>query len=90
MAHHHSAKKRIRRNARRAEFNRARLGRVRSFVKKVELAIAGGDKDGAQAALRLAEPELARGARARVIHRNAVARKVSRLSSRIKAMGQAQ
>lgn len=86
MAHHPSAKKRIRRNARRATVNRARIGRVRTFTKKVELAIASGDKGAAQTALRAAQPELHRGVRGGVLHRNAAARKVSRLSSRIKAM----
>ena len=86
MAHHKSAKKRIRRNARRAEINRDRIGRVRSFVKKVELAIAGGDKETAQAALRAAQPELHRGVTRGVLHRNTAARKLSRLNARVKAM----
>ena len=62
MAHHKSAKKRIRRNARREDINGARVSRIRSYVKAVELAIAGGDKSSAQAALQAAQPELARGA----------------------------
>ena len=86
MAHHKSAKKRIRRNARRAEINRDRIGRVRSCVKKVELAIAGGDKETAQAALRAAQPELHRGVTRGVLHRNTAARKLSRLNARVKAM----
>lgn len=86
MAHHKSAKKRIRRNARRAEINRNRIGRVRSFVKKVELAISGGDKDAAAAALRAAQPELHRGVTRGVLHRNTAARKLSRLNARVKAM----
>jgi small subunit ribosomal protein S20 len=89
MAHHKSAKKRIRRNARRTEINRDRIGRVRSFVKKVELAIAGGDQDAAQAALRAAQPELHRGANRGVLHRNPAARKIARLNARVKAMGSA-
>lgn len=83
MANHQSAKKRIRSNARRAAVNRARLSRIRTFVKAVELAIATGDKAAAQAALKAAEPELARGARSGVLHRNTVARKMSRLASRV-------
>jgi len=86
MAHHKSAKKRIRSNARRAEVNRARVSRIRSFVKKVETAIAGGDKAAAQAALKEAQPELHRGVRAGVLHDNTAARKLSRLSARIKAI----
>ena len=86
MAHHKSAKKRIRRNLRRAAINGARISRIRTFVKNVELAIAGGDKDAAQAAYRQAQPELHRGVNKGVLHRNTVARKLSRLSARIKAM----
>lgn len=86
MAHHKSAKKRIRSNARRAEVNRTRVSRIRSFVKKVETAIAGGDKTVAQAAFKEAQPELHRGVRAGVLHDNTVARKLSRLSARIKAL----
>ncbi len=86
MAHHKSAKKRIRRNARREDINRARVGRIRTFVKAVELAIAGGDKTKAQEALKAAQPELARGVRSGVMHRNTVARKLSRLSARVKAI----
>jgi len=86
MAHHKSAKKRIRRNARREDINGARVSRIRTFVKAVELAIAGGDKTKAQAALQAAQPELARGVRVGVLHRNTVARKLSRLSARVKAI----
>ena len=86
MAHHKSAKKRIRSNARRAEVNRTRVSRNRCFVKKVETAIAGGDKTAAQAAFKEAQPELHRGVRAGVLHDNTVARKLSRLSARIKAL----
>ena len=87
MAHHKSAKKRIRRNARRAEINRSRISRIRTFVKKVELAIASGDKSAAQTALRAAQPEMHRGVNKGVLHRNTVGRKISRLSARIKALG---
>jgi small subunit ribosomal protein S20 len=87
MAHHKSAKKRIRRNAKRYEINHARKSRVRTFVKKVESAIQRGDKPAAQEALKHAEPELARGVDKGVIHRNTMARKMSRLSQRVKALG---
>ena len=87
MAHHQSAKKRIRRNARREAINGARVGRVRTFVKKVETAIASGDKSVAQAALKAAQPEMHRGVTKGVVHKNAVSRKLSRLSERIKALG---
>ena len=87
MAHHKSAKKRIRRNARRAEINRSRVSRIRTFVKKVELAISTGDKPAAETALRAAQPELHRGVNKGVLHRNTAARKLSRLSTRIKAIG---
>ena len=87
MAHHKSAKKRIRRNARRASINRSRIGRVRTFVKRVELAIASGDKGAAQTALKLAQPEIHRGVTRGVLHRNTASRKLSRLNARIKAMG---
>ncbi len=86
MAHHKSAKKRIRRNARRTEINHARISRVRTFVKKVEEAIASGDQQNAQAAFRAAQPEMHRGVTKGVLHKNTTARKLSRLSARIKAM----
>ena len=87
MAHHSSAKKRIRRNARREAINGARVGRVRTFVKRVETAIASGDKSAAQAALKSAQPEMHRGVTKGVVHKNTVSRKLSRLSARIKALG---
>ncbi|MDR3440449.1 30S ribosomal protein S20 [Telmatospirillum sp.] len=86
MAHHSSAKKRIRQTERRTEVNRARVSRIRTFVKKVETLIAGGDKTLATEALREAEPELMRGVQAGVVHQNAASRKVSRLVARIKAL----
>jgi small subunit ribosomal protein S20 len=86
MANHQSAKKRIRRNTRRADINGARVGRIRTHVKAVELAIASGDKSAAQAALKAAEPELARGVRSGVMPKNTVARKISRLSARVKGI----
>ena len=87
MAHHKSAKKRIRRNARRAEINRSRISRIRTFVKNVEQAIGAGDKPAAEAAFRAAQPELHRGVGKGVLHRNTADRKLSRLSARIKAIG---
>jgi len=86
MAHHKSAQKRIRSNARRAEVNTARVGRIRTFLKRVETAISSGNKDAAQAEFKLAQPELQRGTTRGVIHRNTVSRKLSRLTARIKAM----
>jgi small subunit ribosomal protein S20 len=86
MAHHISAKKRIRQTERRTEVNRSRVSRIRTFVKKVELAIAGGDKTVAAAALKDAEPELMKGVQAGVLHKNTASRKVSRLVARIKSL----
>ncbi|MEZ5648683.1 MAG: 30S ribosomal protein S20 [Alphaproteobacteria bacterium] len=86
MAQHESAKKRIRRNSRRKELNRDRTSRVRSIVKKVETAIAGGDKKAATEAFKIAAPEMQRGVSKGVIHKNTAARKISRLSSRIKGL----
>ncbi len=86
MATHVSAEKRIRQTARRTQVNRARLSRIRTFVKKVETAIAARDKDAARAAFADAQPELHRGAQKGVLHKNSVARKLSRLSARINAL----
>lgn len=86
MAHHKSAKKRIRQTARRTEVNGARVSRVRTFIKKVELAIASGNKVEAAAALRIAEPELMRAAQVGVFEKNTASRKVSRLVARIKSL----
>ncbi len=86
MAHHKSAQKRIRRNARRAEINGARISRIRTFVKKVEIAITSGDKTAAEAAFKQAEPEMHRGVTKGVLHRNTAARKISRLSKRVRAL----
>ncbi|HEX7712317.1 MAG TPA: 30S ribosomal protein S20 [Sphingomonadaceae bacterium] len=83
MANTPQAKKRIRRNDRRAEINGARISRIRSFVKKVESAIAGGDRQAAEAAFKDAQPELARGVARGVLHKNTASRKISRLSKRI-------
>jgi small subunit ribosomal protein S20 len=86
MANNASATKRIRQTAVRTERNQARKSRMRTFVKKVEQAIAGGDKAVAAAALREAQPEMQRAATKGVTHANTVARKLSRLSARIKAL----
>ena len=89
MANTASARKRIRQTVRRTERNKARKSRVRTFVKKVELALAGHDKEAALAALKEAAPELQRAAGKGVMHRNTVARKLSRLSKRVKAISPA-
>jgi small subunit ribosomal protein S20 len=86
MAQHKSAKKRIRRNARRAVVNGARRSRIRTFITKVELAIDGGKKDEAAAALKAAQPEIQRGVTKGVVLKNTASRKISRLNARIKAM----
>lgn len=86
MANHSSAKKRIRQTERRTEVNRARISRIRTFVRKVEEAITSGNKEAASAALRDVQPELMRGTKAGLLHRNMVARRMSRLSKRIKSM----
>ena len=86
MANTPQARKRIRRNANRAEINGNRLSRIRTFVKKVEAAIAGGDKAADAEALHAAQPELARGVARGVLHKNTVARKMSRLSKRVASL----
>ncbi len=87
MPNSSSAKKRLRQTERKTKVNRSRISRIRTFVRKVEEAIESGDSDAAKAALRAAEPELIRGARKSVLHRNTARRKVSRLSKQIRAMG---
>jgi small subunit ribosomal protein S20 len=86
MANTASARKRIRQIERRTERNRARKSRVRTFIRDVEGAIASANKDEAVAALRRAQPELQRAAGKGVVPKNTVARKISRLSKRIKAL----
>ena len=86
MAQHKSAKKRIRQTERRTAVNRARVSRVRNFIKKLETAIASGDKSAAQVAFKEAQPEIQRGVRTGALQRNTAARKLSRLSARIKAL----
>jgi small subunit ribosomal protein S20 len=87
MANTPQAKKRIRRNDRRAEINGARVSRIRTFVKKVELALVAGDREAAIAALAAAQPEMARGVSKGVVHKNTASRKFSRLTKRVSALG---
>jgi len=86
MANTPQAEKRIRRNERRAAINKARLSRIRTYVKRVELAIESGTKSEAQAALLAAQPELMRGVSRGVMHKNTVSRKISRLNKRVAAL----
>jgi small subunit ribosomal protein S20 len=86
MANHKSAEKRHRQILRRTEVNRARVGRLRTFLKKVEVAIESGNKDDAVLAYAAVQPELHRGIGRGIVHRNTVARKLSRLSARISAL----
>jgi small subunit ribosomal protein S20 len=86
MATHKSAEKRIRQTAKRTAMNRSRMSRVRTFVKKVEAAIASGDKEAARSALQSAQPELHRAITKGVLHKNTVARKLSRLAVRVNAL----
>ncbi len=87
MANSPQAKKRARQNEARYQINKARRSRIRTHLRRVEEAIASGDKDAATAALRAAQPELMRGVTKGVFHKNTAARKMSRLSSRVKALG---
>ncbi len=86
MANHKSSKKRIRQTARRSEINGTRRGRIRTFVRTVEEAIVGGDKNTAEAALKAAMPEMHRGVLRGILHKNTVARKLSRLAKRINTL----
>ena len=87
MANTPQAKKRILRNAKRTEINRARVSRIRTYVKKVESALAAGNKDEAKAALARVQPELSRGVARGVLHKNTASRKLSRLTRRLAALG---
>jgi small subunit ribosomal protein S20 len=89
MANTPQAEKRIRRNARRADINKARVSRIRTFVKKAESTISAGDPQAAAAALAAAQPEMMRGVSKGVLHKNTVARKISRLAKRVKALANA-
>ncbi len=87
MANTTSAKKMIRKIAKRTAINRSRRSRMRTFVRKVEEAIASGDATAAAAAFRVAEPEIMRAAQKGVVHKNTASRKVSRLAHRVDALG---
>lgn len=87
MANSPQAKKRARQADRRAEVNKSRRSRIRTFLRKVEEAIASGDKEAASDALRAAQPELMRGVTKGIFHKNTASRKVSRLAARVKSMG---
>ena len=89
MANHASAKKRTRRNDKRAEVNKSRVSRIRTFLKKIEQAIATGNAKEAQTALQNAQPEIAKGVSKGLLHKNTAARKMSRLSAKIKALKKA-
>ena len=87
MANSPQARKRAKQNASRFAVNKARRSRIRTFLRRVEEAIASGDKETAETALRTAQPELMRGVTKGVLHKNTAARKMSRLSGRVKALG---
>ncbi|CAI8286758.1 MAG: 30S ribosomal protein S20 [Henriciella sp.] len=87
MANTKSAKKMVRKIASRTAVNTARRSRMRTFIRRVEEAITSGDSARASEALREAQPEIMRAASKGVLHKNTSARKISRLSARIKAMG---
>lgn len=87
MANSPQSKKRARQSERRLAVNKARRSRIRTFLRKVEEAIASGDKTAAQAALQAAQPELMRGVTKGVFHKNTASRKMSRLAARVKALG---
>jgi len=87
MANSPQAKKRARQNERRRVVNKNRLSRIRTELRKVEEAIVSGDKDAAASALRVAQPELMRGVTKGIFHKKTASRKMSRLSSRVKAIG---
>ncbi|MFY9640847.1 MAG: 30S ribosomal protein S20 [Rhodomicrobium sp.] len=89
MANTKSAKKAARQTERRTLVNKSRRSRMRNFVRKVEEAIAAGDKAAANLALREAQPQIMRSASKGIIHQNTASRKISRLSARIKAIGDA-
>ena len=86
MANTQQARKRIRQTERRTAVNRARMNRIRTYMKKVETAIASGDKNVAQSALKEAQPEIMRGVTKGVMPKNTASRRISRLSARIKAL----
>ena len=87
MANTPQSKKRARQTERRTAVNKARRSRIRTFLRKVEEAIASGNRDQASEALRAAQPELMRGVSKGVYHQNTASRKMSRLAARVKALG---
>lgn len=87
MAHHKSAQKRIRQITKRTAINRSRVSRIKTFIKRVEKALEGGDQAQAQQALREAQPEIMRGVSKGVLKLGTASRKMSRLSARVKALG---
>ena len=87
MANTPSAKKAVRKIAKRTAINKSNRSRMRTYLRKVEEAIASGNQTDAQAAMKIAEPELQRAATKGIVHRNMASRKVSRLNARVKAMG---
>ncbi|MGV8953786.1 MAG: 30S ribosomal protein S20 [Cypionkella sp.] len=89
MANTAQSKKRVRQTEARTDVNKARRSRIRTFLRKVEEALASGNQDAAALALKNAQPELARGVTKGVLHKNTVSRKISRLASRVKALGTA-
>lgn len=90
MANTDSARKRIRQTEKRTARNKARKSRVRTYVRKLEEAIATGDKAAAQEAFRAAQPEMQRAVTKGTLHANTVSRKISRMSARVKSLGAAQ
>lgn len=89
MANTAQSKKRARQSEARYAVNKARRSRIRTFLRKVEEALTSGNSDAAAAALKAAQPELARGVSKGVLHKNTVSRKISRLASRVKALPKA-
>lgn len=87
MANSPQAKKRARQNERRALVNQSRRSRIRTFIRKVEEAIASGDQAAAAEALKAAQPEVMRGVNKGIFHKNTASRKISRLASRVNAIG---
>ncbi|GLT08674.1 30S ribosomal protein S20 [Sulfitobacter sp. PR48] len=87
MANTEQSKKRARQNEKRFQINKARRSRIRTYLRKVEEAIASGDKTAATEALKTAQPELMRGVTKGVFHKNTASRKMSRLAARVKALG---
>ena len=86
MANSPGSKKRVRKAVRRTEINKSRRSRMRTFIRKVEEAIASGDADAAKTALRTAQPEIMRSVTKGIVHKNTASRKISRLSARVKAL----